>query len=263
MKGDTMQIQPYLFFDGRCEEAVEFYRSALGAEVTMLMRFKDSPDSGMCPAGAGDKVMHASFRIGDTTVMASDGQCEGLPSFQGFSLSLTVPTEAEAERLFASLGEGGQVQMPLAKTFFSPRFGMVADRFGVPWMIHVAPPGKPFVITRTFDAPRDKVWKAWTERDRLLQWFGPKGFKMTTAKLDLRPGGNFHYCLQTPDGKAMWGKFVYRVIEAPGRIVLINSFSDDKGGLTRHPFSASWPLETLSTTTLSDEGGKTKLTIEW
>jgi PhnB protein len=137
-----MQVQPYLFFDGRCEEAVEFYKSALGAEVTMLMRFKDSPEPpspGCVPPGAENKVMHASFRIGQTTVMASDGRCLGNPSFQGFSLSLAVPNEAEAERLFAALAEGGQVQMPLTKTFFSSRFGMVADRFGVSWMIIVAP----------------------------------------------------------------------------------------------------------------------------
>jgi PhnB protein len=137
-----MQVQPYLFLDGRCEEALEFYKSALGAEVTMLMRFKDSPEpceQGMVPPGAEDKVMHSSFRIGDTTVLASDGRCTGRPSFQGFALSLTAPHDAEAERLFAALADGGQVQMPLTKTFFSSRFGMVADRFGVPWMIVVAP----------------------------------------------------------------------------------------------------------------------------
>ncbi|MBI4573201.1 MAG: VOC family protein [candidate division NC10 bacterium] len=137
-----MQVQPYLFFDGRCEEAVGFYRSKLGAEVTMLMRFKDSPEPpqpGMVPPGSEDKVMHTSFRIGDTAVMASDGRCLGQPSFQGFSLSLTVPDDAEAERVFAALGDGGQVQMPLTETFFSSRFGMVADRFGVSWMIVVAP----------------------------------------------------------------------------------------------------------------------------
>jgi PhnB protein len=142
MKGDAMQVQPYLFFDGRCEEAIEFYRSALGAEVTMLMRFKENPDPvepGMVPPGAEHKVMHASFRIGDTTVLASDGRCLGRPSFQGFSLSLTVPDAVEAERLFAALADGGQVQMPLAKSFFSSRFGMVADRFGVGWMIVAAP----------------------------------------------------------------------------------------------------------------------------
>ena len=138
-----MQVQPYLFFDGRCEEAIEFYRKALGAEVTMLMRFKDSPEPpqpGCCPPGSDDKVMHASLRIGDTTVMASDGGCQGKPRFEGFALTLTASNEAEAERLFAALGEGGQVQMPLTRTFFSPRFGMVADRFGVSWMVVVAPP---------------------------------------------------------------------------------------------------------------------------
>jgi PhnB protein len=137
-----MQVQPYLFFDGRCEEAIEFYRSALGAEVTMLMRFKEGPEPqqpGMVPPGAGEKIMHASLRIGDATVLASDGRCLGQPSFQGFAVSLNVPTEAEAERLFAGLAEGGQVQMAPAKTFFSPRFGMVADRFGVSWMVCVTP----------------------------------------------------------------------------------------------------------------------------
>ena len=137
-----MQVQPYLFFEGRCEEALEFYRRALGAEVTMLMRFKDSPEPhepGMVPPGAGDKVMHASFRIGDTEVMASDGQCAGRPSFQGFALSVTARDEAEADRRFAALADGGQVQMALTKTFFAARFGMVADRFGVSWMIYVAP----------------------------------------------------------------------------------------------------------------------------
>jgi PhnB protein len=133
-----MHVQSYLFFDGRCEEAIAFYKSALSAEVDMMMRFKDSPEPpqpGMCPPGSGDKIMHASFRIGDTLVMASDGNCGGKPMFQGFSLAISVKTTVEADRIFAALGDGGQVQMPLAKTFFSPRFGMVKDRFGVAWMI--------------------------------------------------------------------------------------------------------------------------------
>jgi PhnB protein len=135
-----MKVQPYLFFEGRCEEAVEFYRGALGAEVTALMRFKDSPDPlppGMVPPGSEDKVMHASFRVGDATVMASDGRCGGQPNFGGVSLSLAVPDEATADRFFAALADGGQVRMPLGKTFFAPRFGMVADRFGVSWMVIV------------------------------------------------------------------------------------------------------------------------------
>ena len=136
-----MKVEVYLFFNGRCEEALEFYKKALGAEVTMLMRFKDSPEPtqpGMVPPGSENKIMHVSFRVGDATVMASDGHCTGQTNFQGFSLSLTVPNEAEADRKFAALAEGGQVQMPLTKTFWSPRFGMVSDRFGVGWMISVA-----------------------------------------------------------------------------------------------------------------------------
>ena len=135
-----MQVQPYLNFDGRCEEALEFYRRALGAEVTMLMRYKDSPEPsapGMIPPGAENKVMHASFRIGESTLMASDSHCKGKPSFQGISLSLTPPNDAAAERSFNALADGGQAQMPLTKTFFASSFGVVADRFGVSWMIYV------------------------------------------------------------------------------------------------------------------------------
>jgi PhnB protein len=137
-----MEIQPYLFFDGRCEEAIEFYRKTLRAEVIALLRFTDCPETpapGMVPPGSENKIMHAALRIGDSTVLASDGQCQGKSSFQGISLSLTVPDEAAADRTFAALGDGGQVQMPLSKTFFSPRFGMVADKFGVSWMVYVAP----------------------------------------------------------------------------------------------------------------------------
>src|SRR5438046_2083523 len=123
---DNRTIQPYLFFNGNCEEAIEFYRKALGAEVEMMMRFKE--------------IMHASFRVGQTTVMASDGCSADKASFQGFSLSLSVPGEKEADRVFAGLSEGGEVKMPLTKTLWSPRFGMVQDRFGIGWMISVAPP---------------------------------------------------------------------------------------------------------------------------
>jgi uncharacterized protein YndB with AHSA1/START domain len=122
---------------------------------------------------------------------------------------------------------------------------------------------KPFIISRIFDAPRALVWKAWADADTLMKWFGPKGFTITYAKLDLRPGGTFLYGMKTPDGKEMWGKFVYREITAPERIVLVNSFSDAAGGLTRHPMSPNWPLEMLTTATFEDENGKTKLTIRW
>ena len=139
---DTL-IQPYLFFGGRCQEALDFYRTALGAEVEMLMLHKDSPEPpppGMLQPGFEDKVMHCSFRIAGNTLMASDGCGESVP-FSGFSLSLSLPTPAEAERAFAALADGGEVRMPLSKTFWSPCFGMLTDRFGVGWMVNV--PGDP------------------------------------------------------------------------------------------------------------------------
>jgi PhnB protein len=135
------KIETYLSFEGRCEEAIEFYRRTLGAEVLMMMRFKDSPEPaqpGCQTPGSENKIMHASLKIGETTLMASDGRCTGKSSFEGFSLTISAVNEAEAERIFAALAESGEVRMPLTKTFFSPRFGMLADKFGVSWMILVA-----------------------------------------------------------------------------------------------------------------------------
>lgn len=132
-------VQPYLFFDGRCEEALEFYRSSLDAQVDLLLRYRDSPEpppAGTLPPGFENKIMHATFRIGTTTLMASDSHGEN-KGFGGFSLALTVLTEVEADRIFAALADGGQVQQPLAKTFWSPRFGILTDRFGISWMINV------------------------------------------------------------------------------------------------------------------------------
>lgn len=134
----NLVVQPYLFFGGRCEEALEFYRTALGAELQMLMRFKESPEPQReMPECFEEKVMHASLRVGETTLMASDGMCDGKANFDGFSLSITVPDETEAERVFAALSEGGLVTMPLEKTFWAPKFGMLQDRFGVGWMVSV------------------------------------------------------------------------------------------------------------------------------
>ena len=133
-----MQVQPYLFFDGRCDEALEFYKNAVGARVGMVMRFKDAPEPTQCNPGSENKVMHASFEIGDTMVLASDGRNSGQPKFEGFALTLNAKSEAEADRLFNGLVEGGQVTLPLTKTFFSPKFGMLADKFGVHWMVMAA-----------------------------------------------------------------------------------------------------------------------------
>jgi PhnB protein len=135
-----MQVQPYLFFNGYCEEALTFYRDVLGAEVTAMMRYSDSPEPpppGMLPSGFENKIMHANLRIGDSTIMASDGNSAGKPNFDGFMLSITAADDDKAERLFAALAEGGQVRMPITSTFFASRFGMLADRYGLGWMVVV------------------------------------------------------------------------------------------------------------------------------
>ena len=136
-----MIVQPYLYFDGRCEEALGFYRDQLGAEIICMMRFKENPDAGGCGDGGftpdPEKIMHAAFKIGGSTLMASDGQCGGKPSFAGFAMSISVKEKAEAERLFTAASDGGEVCMPLTETFFSPAFGMTSDRFGVMWMVLV------------------------------------------------------------------------------------------------------------------------------
>ena len=136
-----MQTQIYLFFDGRTDEALAFYKKTLGIEVEMLMRFKDAPgpqDPNYPPPPKPDAVMHSSFKLGGQSVMASDGNCGGKAEFKGFSLSLAVKTEGEAEKLFAALSDGGQVTQPLIQTFFSPKFGMLQDKFGVGWMVLVS-----------------------------------------------------------------------------------------------------------------------------
>ena len=132
-----MKVQPYVFFDGKCDEALEFYQRALGAKVTAVMRWKDAPDQSMVTPGQENKVMHSEFQVGETVILASDGRCMGKPSFQGFALTITADNDADAKRLFNALGDGGQVQMPLEKTFFASLFGMVADKFGVGWMVIV------------------------------------------------------------------------------------------------------------------------------
>jgi PhnB protein len=125
-----MQIQPYLFFEGRAEEALEFYQKSLGAKVEAVIRYKENPDPKHNPPNSADKVMHCNFRIGDTQVMASDGNCSGKPNFQGFSLTFNAKDEADAKRRFNALAEGGQVNLPLSETFFAKSFGMVRTASG-------------------------------------------------------------------------------------------------------------------------------------
>jgi uncharacterized protein YndB with AHSA1/START domain len=128
---------------------------------------------------------------------------------------------------------------------------------------HDATASSEFVVTRTFDAPRELVWRVWTQREHLMRWFGPKGCTMPAATLDMRPGGTFHYAMRSADGSTMWGKWTFREIVAPEKLVVVVSFSDAEGGITRHPMSPTWPLETLGTTTFAEHDGKTTITVRW
>jgi PhnB protein len=132
-----MKVQPYLFFNGRCDEAIAFYKKAVGAEVGMLARFKDSPAPEQCGAGWAEKVMHAEITIGESKILLSDGRGESKTNFENFALTIIVKDPPTAERLFASLADGGKIIMPVARTFYSPAFGMLTDKFGVMWMVYV------------------------------------------------------------------------------------------------------------------------------
>jgi len=276
-----MDLNTYLFFNGQCEDAFRLYEKVLGGKIAGLMRYADVP--GGPPALAGcRRVVHASLRVGERVLMGSDTPPDGLDPMpsghrpdayrtpQGFRANVTVDTPAEAERIYHALAEGGTITMPIAETFFAQRFGMLNDKFGTPWMITCPKPmgaaegdTRPFVISRTFDVPRDALWKCFTDAERMRQWWGPKGVTIIASKMDLRPGGTYHYGMRTPDGKEMWGKFVYREITPPERLVFVNSFSDEGGGLTRHPLAPSWPVEMLSTFSFIEAGGKTTFTVTW
>ena len=268
-----MDLITYLAFDGQCETAFKHYEKVLRGKILIMMKGADMPAGTPMPPEAANRIMHARLQVGDRLLMGGDAPPGRHVKPQGFCANITLDDPAEAERIFGDLGEGGSVTMPIAETFWARKFGMLTDRFGVPWMINcempVAAPGpavKPFVISRSFDAPREKLWACFTEPERVKQWWGPKGVKVRVSNIDLRPGGTHHYGMRMPDGKDIWGRQVYREIKAPERLVLINSFSDAKGGLARHPMGPTWPLELLSVFDFEAAGRgktKTKLTVTW
>ena len=276
-----MDLNTYLFFDGQCEAAFRLYNCVLGGDLT-LMRYADVP-SGPPAFATSDRTIHACLSIGGRLLMGSDTPPAGVPAMggeagsgdfktpQGFRANVSAETPAEAERIWSGLTEGGSIASPLGETFFAHRFGMFTDRFGTPWMItcpkqteSCKADTKPFTIARTLDAPRDIVWTCFTDPRRMQQWWGPKGVTITASRMDLRPGGTYHYGMRTPDGKEMWGRQVYLEIEPPARLVFINSFSDEQGGLARHPLGPGWPIQMHSTLTLVELApGKTVFSITW
>ena len=182
-----------------------------------------------------------------------------------------VDDPAEAERIFRELSAGGTIRMPIADSFWARRFGMLVDKFNIPWMVNCMKdeatpetPLTPFSISRTFDVSRDVLWQCFTDVTHLEKWWGPKGATIVSATMDFRPGGTFHYGMQMPDGLEIWGRFRYREIVPRERTVQVNAFSDPQGGLTRHPLAPQWPVEMLSTFTFADAGpGRTTFTVTW
>jgi len=275
-----VDLNTYLFFDGQCEEAFRLYEKVLGGRITALMRYADMPSGP--PAFKGcNRVVHVSLQAGGRLLMGGDtppagfepmpsgGQPDPYRRPQGFRANVVVDTPDEAERIYQAFAEGGTICMPMEETFFARRFGMLNDRFGTPWMITCLKPVqgdceiKPFEMSRTFDVPRETLWKCFTDPERMRQWWGPKGVTVIASNMDLRPGGTYHYGMRTPDGNEMWGKFIYREITPPERLVFVSMFSDEKGGVTRHPMAPSWPLEMLSTFSFAEVGGGTTFTLTW
>lgn len=264
-----MDLVTYLAFDGQCEVAFKHYEKVLGGKILMMMKGSDVPPGVPAPPEGADRIMHARLQVGDRLLMGGDAPSQFFSKPQGFCVNIMTDTPAEAERIFRDLGKGGTVTMPMAETFWAQRFGMLTDKFGTPWMINCEARaaaaetlGKPFVISRTFDAPRERVWQCFTDAALLKQWWGPKGMDVSFSNMDLQPGGTYLYCLRMPNGDSLWGKQVYREIAAPERLVFVQSFSDENAGVTRHPMAPQWPLQTHATYTFAKTGrGKTKFTL--
>lgn len=277
-----MELNTYFHFNGTCESAMRLYERVLGGRIVMMMRFSDAPAAEPASPETANLVMHARLQVGNHYLMASDAPPGHYRPAQGFCTNVSVDTPAEAERIFRELAEGGTVTMPIAETFWAHRFGMLVDRFGTPWMVNcekreavpagegatatqgqTGTPTRPFVISRTFDAPRNVLWRTFTDAAEMQRWWGPKGVEIVHSKMDFRPGGTYHYGMKTPDGKIMWGRMLYRTIEPQQKIHFVNLFSDENGGVTRHPLAPSWPLQLLSTFEFAERNGKTTLTVTW
>ncbi len=266
-----MDLVTYLAFDGQCETAFKHYERVLGGKILMMMKGSDVPPGVPVPPEGANRIMHARMQIGDRLLMGGDAPSQFFSKPQGFCVSLMVDTPAEAERIFRDLGKGGTVTMPIAETFWAQRFGMLTDKFGTPWMINCEKPletaeqlGKPFTMSRTFNASRERLWECFTDPALMAQWWGHKGSAVGVSKMDLRPGGIYHYCLRTPDGGNLWGKHIYREIAAPERLVFVQSFSDENAAVIRHPMAPHWPLHIHATYTFTKAGrGKSKLTLAW
>lgn len=263
-----MELVTYLGFNGTCETAFKVYERVLGGEILMMARYADNPCASGAPPVNGERIMHARLRAGRYLLMGGDTMGDSYAKPQGFCAHIMVDTPEEAERIFADLSEGGSVTMPMAETFWALRFGMLTDRFGVPWMVNCEKKAamteetqSAFVISRVFDVQRAKLWDCFAKLEHMKSWWGPKAVDIGQASMDFKVGGAFHYTMRPAAGPPIWGKMLYREIRPQERILCVSSFSDELGGLSRHPMAPQWPIQILVTFSFSDEKGGSKLTV--
>jgi uncharacterized protein YndB with AHSA1/START domain/uncharacterized glyoxalase superfamily protein PhnB len=266
-----MKLNTYLNFAGNAEEAFKFYKLVLGGEFRNITRFKDMPMPGVTIAKNDEnKIMHIALPVGkDDVLMASDileGFGHKLVVGNNVTVSIFPDSREEADRLFKQLSAGGQVEMPLGNQSWGDYYGACTDKFGVRWMVDYTYSKKEFLITRIFEAPRERVWSAWIEPEQIKKWWGPKTFTAPVVKVDFRVGGKYLYCMRSPDGKDYWSTGTFIEIAPPTRIVLTDSFADDKGNVvpaSYYGMSADFPLESRVTLMFEDEGNKTKFTLKY
>lgn len=261
-----------VFKDAR--KAIDFYKKAFGAEERFLM-----------PGPEGVGVMHAEIKIGTSLVMLGEESpqesCQSAESLGASPISFYLYVEDVDDAYAVALTAGAVAATPVAEMFWGDRIGTVKDPFGYTWTLatHVKDPtiqeieegsraamaaAQPLVIARSFGAPRERVWKAWTDPDDVKRWWGPKGFTAPVCKIDLRVGGTYLNCMRSPEGQDFWSTGTYREIVAPVRLVCTDSFADEKGNIvpaTHYDMSGDWPLSLLITVTFEEQGGKTLLTL--
>lgn len=267
-----MDIVPYLSFDGRCAEAFAHYAKVLRGDILAMIRGKDMPPAENMPPEFAERVMHARLQVGGRLLMGGDAPIDRASTPQGYCVNLMIDDPVEAERVFRELTEGGTIMMPMDETFWARCFGMGTDRFGTPWMVNCEKPmgvpetsGTPFTIARSFDVPRERLWRCFSDAASMKPWWGPKGATIVEARMDFRPGGRFHYGMRMPDGTTtIWGRARYREIVPMERIVYVNAFADAHGALARHPMAPTWPVEMHTVFEFGDDGpGRSRFSVTW
>jgi PhnB protein len=265
------KFNSYLTFAGNAEEAFNFYRGVFGGQFKTIMRFKDVPMPGV-NIGKNDenKIMHIALPVGkDDILMASDAlQSLGQKVVEGNNISISIfpDSKEEADKIFGALSAGGKIEMPLGDQSWGDYYGGFTDKFGVRWMVDYTYPKKELLISRIFEASRERVWKAWTEPEQIKKWWGPKTFTAPVVTVDFRVGGKYLYCMRSPDGKDYWSTGTFFEIVPLTRIVLTDSFADEKGNVvpaSYYGMSADFPLESRVTLIFEDDGNKTKFTLKY